>query len=71
MMLGDDKKMHCCIDSPHDLAKYQAKAEARGEALEVAVLIGAPPPVFLAAVTALPIGQDEVAACGPYNGGTA
>ena len=30
MMLGDDKKMHCCIDAPHDLAKYQARAEAGG-----------------------------------------
>ena len=69
MMLGDDKKMHCCIDSPHDLTKYQAKAEARGEALEVAVLIGAPPPVFLAAVTALPIGQDEVQLAAHIAGG--
>ena len=69
MMLGDDKIMHCCIDSPHDLANYQAKAEARGEALEVAVLIGAPPPVFLAAVTALPIGQDEVQLAAHIAGG--
>ena len=69
MMLGDDKIMHCCIDSPHDLANYQAKAEAKGEALEVAVLIGAPPPVFLAAVTALPIGQDEVQLAAHIAGG--
>ncbi len=69
MMLGDDKIMHCCIDSPHDLAHYQAKAEAKGEALEVAVLIGAPPPVFLAAVTALPIGQDEVQLAAHIAGG--
>ena len=69
MMLGDDKKMHCCIDSPHDLAQYQAKAEAGGEALEVAVLIGAPPPVFLAAVTALPIARDEVQLAAHIAGG--
>ena len=69
MMLGDDSKMHCCIDSPHDLAKYQAKAEAGGEALEVAVLIGAPPPVFLAAVTALPIDADEMQLAAHIAGG--
>ena len=69
MMLGDDKKMHCCIDAPHDLAKYQARAEAGGQALEVAVLIGAPPPVFLAAVTALPIGADELQLAAHVAGG--
>ncbi len=60
MMLGDDSKMHCCIDAPHDLAKYHAKAEARGESLEVAILIGPPPPIFLAAVASLPLEQDEL-----------
>ena len=69
MMLGDDKKMHCCIDAPHDLAKYQARAEAGGQTLEVAVLIGAPPPVFLAAVTALPIGADELQLAAHVAGG--
>ncbi len=69
MMLGDDRKMHCCIDPPHDLAKYQAKAEAKGEALEVAILIGAPPPVFLAAVAALPIEQDELQLAAHISGG--
>lgn len=61
MMLGEERRMHCCIDPPHDLAKYQASAEAKGEALPVAILIGAPPPVFLAAAASLPIGQDELA----------
>ena len=60
MMLDNDSEMRCCIDPPHDLAKYQAKAEAKGEALEVAILIGAPPPVFLAAVASLPIDADEL-----------
>lgn len=69
MMLGDDTKMHCCIDSPHDLAKYQALAEARGEPLEVAILIGAPPSVFLAAVTSLPIDQDELQLAAHIEGG--
>jgi 4-hydroxybenzoate decarboxylase len=69
MMLGDDRKMHCCIDPPHDLAKYQAKAEAKGEALPVAILIGAPPPVFLAATASLPIEQDELGLAALIAGG--
>lgn len=69
MMLGDDKKMHCCIDAPHDLAKYQALAEAKGEALEVAILIGAPPPVFLAAVASLALDQDELQLAAHIAGG--
>lgn len=69
MMLCDDEKMLCCIDPPHDLAKYQTKAEAKGEALEVAILIGAPPPVFLAAVASLPIDQDELRLAAHINGG--
>lgn len=69
MMLGDDSKLVCCIDPPHDLAKYQAKAEAKGEALDVAILIGAPPPVFLAAVASLPIDQDELMFAAQINGG--
>ena len=70
MMLGVDNKMHCCIDPPQDLAKYQTKAEAKGKALEVAILIGAPPPVFLAAVTSLPIDQDELKLAANISGGS-
>jgi len=70
MMLGDDSKMHCCIDAPHDLAKYQAKAESKGEALEVAILIGAPPPIFLAAVASLPIDEDELQLAAHIAGGS-
>lgn len=70
MMLGDNTKMFCCIDAPHDLAKYQAKAEAKGEALEVAILIGAPPPVFIAAVASLPIDSDELRLAAHIGGGS-
>lgn len=69
MMLGDNSELICCIDPPHDLAKYQAKAEAKGESLDVAILIGAPPPVFLAAVASLPIDQDELMFAAQINGG--
>lgn len=70
MLLGEDKQMICCIDPPHDLAKYQEKAERKGEALEVAILIGAPPSVFLAAVASLPIEQDELRLAAHMNGGS-
>ena len=70
MMLDNDSEMRCCIDPPHDLAKYQAKAEAKGEALEVAILIGAPPPVFLAAVASLPIDADELQLAAQVCGGS-
>ncbi|NKB35669.1 MAG: UbiD family decarboxylase [Gammaproteobacteria bacterium] len=69
MMLNDDSKMFCCIDAPHDLAKYQSAAEANNESLEVAILIGAPPPVFLAAVASLPIKQDELQLAAQIAGG--
>lgn len=59
-LLGDDKKMYCCIDPPHDLASYQARAEARGQALDVAILIGPPPSVFLSACASVPITVDEL-----------
>ncbi len=70
MMLGDNSRMHCCIDAPHDLAKYQAKAEAKNEELEVLILIGAPPPIFLAAVASLPIEQDELQLAAHIAGGS-
>lgn len=70
MLLGDDTKMHICLDAPHDLAKYQTIAEERGEALEVAILIGAPPPVFLAAVASLPMDQDELHLAAHIAGGS-
>ena len=59
-LLGDDQKMYCCIDPPHDLASYQARAEARNQPLEVAILVGSPPAVFLSACASVPITVDEL-----------
>lgn len=70
MMLDNDTEMRCCIDPPHDLAKYQSRAEANGQALEVAILIGAPPPVFLAAMASLPIDADELQLAAKITGGS-
>jgi len=70
LILGQDDEMVCCIDPPHDLARYQEKAEKRGEALEVAILIGAPPAVFLAAAASLPTEHDELKLAAHINGGS-
>lgn len=70
LLLGGNEQLVCCIDPPHDLARYQEKAEKKGEALEVAILIGAPPAVFLAAVASLAIEQDELQLAAHINGGS-
>jgi UbiD family decarboxylase len=69
-MIVADRELRCCIDAVQDLGKYQAKAEAKNEALEIAWLIGAPPPVFLAACTSIPIDQDELKIAAELSGGT-
>ncbi len=52
-----DTELRVRLGSSHHLTQYQAKAEARGQALEAAILIGAPPSFALAA--AAPIAYDE------------
>lgn len=69
LLLGAGNEMRCCIDPPHDLAKYQARAEARGVPLEVAILIGSSPAVFMAACTSVPIDVDELEIAARINGG--
>lgn len=61
----DDGEMRVNLGGTHDLTRYQAIAEARGEPIEVAVLIGTSPEVYLAAAANLPYEEDElvVAAC--------
>ena len=49
------------LGASHDLADYQRRAEAGGRELPVALLIGVPPPLFLAAGTHLPPGISEYA----------
>lgn len=52
-----DTELRIRLGGPHDLTRYQAKAEGRGEALDCAILLGPPPSLVLAA--AAPIGYDE------------
>ena len=58
--MKSDLELVCCIDPPHDLAQYQAKAEANGNPLDVAILIAPPPEVFIAACASVPIEVDEL-----------
>ncbi|MDK3018774.1 UbiD family decarboxylase [Pseudodonghicola flavimaris] len=48
------------LGSSHDLAKYQARAEARNEPLEAALLLSCPPEIFLGACASLPIEASEL-----------
>jgi UbiD family decarboxylase len=63
-----DGTLLCCIDPPHDLARYQALAEARGEPLDVAILIGPAPEIFLAACASIPYEQDELGVAAAIRG---
>lgn len=59
-MYVNDRELRVRLGSSHDLARYQKKAEQRGEALEAALLIGVPPEIFLAAGYSLPYEADEL-----------
>jgi len=52
------------LGSSHDLTQYQRKAEAAGEALEVAILVGPPPEVVLAAAAPIPYDESELEVAG-------
>jgi len=56
-MTVNDRELRVRMGRTHDLTKYQAKAEARGQALEAAILIGPAPQYVLAAVA--PLGYEE------------
>jgi len=59
-LMKSDSELICCIDPPHDLAQYQARAEAGSKPLDVCILIGPPPEVFVAACASVPIDLDEM-----------
>jgi UbiD family decarboxylase len=64
-MLVSDTEVRCRLGPPHDLTHYQKVAEERGQALDVAILVGAPPEIFLGACASIPRTDSEidVAAC--------
>ena len=67
-MMVDDSELRVRLAPPHDITQYQKKAEARDEPLEVAILIGPPPEVFMAACASVPIEQDEMAIASQIKG---
>jgi 4-hydroxybenzoate decarboxylase len=67
-MYVDDKELRVRLGSSHDLARYQRAAEGRGEALEAALILSAPPAVFLAACASLPIEESELELAGRIAG---
>ena len=67
-MICGERELRIRLGSSHDLARYQAQAEARGEALEAAILVGPSPEVFLAACASLPYEADELALAARLRG---
>lgn len=63
-----DGELRVRLGSSHHLTQYQAKAEARGEALPVAILIGAPPEVVLAAAAQIAYDESEIEVAGKLAG---
>ncbi|HET9043550.1 MAG TPA: UbiD family decarboxylase domain-containing protein, partial [Burkholderiales bacterium] len=59
-MMVNDAELRVRLGRTHDLTKYQAKAEARGAALEAAILIGPAPQFILAAAAPIPYGDSEI-----------
>ena len=59
MMVGPDE-LRVRLGRTHDLTRYQATAEARGQALEAAILIGPSPHFVLAAAAPLAYDESEV-----------
>lgn len=67
-MQVSDWELRIRIGESHDLAGMMAAAEAQGAALEVALLVGAAPEIFLAACASLPPEADELAAAAMVRG---
>lgn len=68
-MVISDHELRIRLGSSHDLARYQAAAEQQGKALEAAILIGAPPEVFMSACVSLPPQANELALAAAMRGG--
>lgn len=55
-----DKEIRVRLGTSHDLTRYQAKTEANDQPLDVAILIGAPPEVAMAAASPIPPDESEL-----------
>ena len=59
-MYVNDSELRVRLGGTHDLARYQAKAESRGQPLEAALLLSCPPEIFLSACASLPYEASEL-----------
>ncbi len=55
-----DDELRVRLGTSHDLTQYQRQAEAADNPLEVAILLGAPPEIALAAASPIPIQENEL-----------
>ena len=67
-MMVSDEELRVRLAPPHDITQYQKMAESRDEPLEVAILIGPPPEVFLASCASVPYEANEVAIAAQIRG---
>jgi len=63
-----DTELRIRLGASHHLTQYQAKAEARGEALEAAILLGPPPALVLAAAAPIAYDESEIEVAGRIAG---
>ena len=63
-----DSELRVRLGRSHHLTQYQAKAEARGEALEAAILLGPPLGLVLAAAAPLAYDDNEMEVAGKIAG---
>lgn len=68
-MYVSDTELRVRLGSTHDLARYQKKAEERGQLLEAAMLIGTAPEIFLSACASPPYDTSELAVASRIAGG--
>jgi 4-hydroxybenzoate decarboxylase len=64
----NDNELRVRLGRSHHLSQYQAKAEARGEALEAAILLGPPLSLVLAAAAPLAYHENEMEIAGKIAG---
>src|SRR5215467_15994505 len=63
-----DRELRVRLGRSHHLTQYQAKAEARGQALEAAILLGPPVSLVLAAAAPLAYHENEMEVAGKIEG---
>jgi UbiD family decarboxylase len=66
-LVGDDK-LRVRMMPPQHLGRYHAEAEARGENLPCAIVIGAPPGLMFSAASKVPYEVDELEVAGAWQG---